>query len=372
MSAIDRRLITHANWPLLICTALLFAIGVANLYSASAVRIEDGLRVASFYEKQLVWGGIGLFAMLLIVCLDYRHLRILAQPVFLLAVVLLALVPLIGVTKNGSTRWLDFGVTEFQPSELAKIAVLLLGAAMLSRRKSSLGWLDLFQILGVCAIPCVLIFMQPDLGTALNLLLLLGGLMLYQGIQPRVFKILCCIVPLSLPLAWFGILADYHKQRILTFLDPLQDIKGAGYQIYHSQIAIGSGRLWGKGFQGGTHHLFKFLPEKHSDFAVAVFSEEWGFVGCVVLMALFCIFLLCIVNTARDAKDRFGSMLCAGVFFYFFWQILINTGMVVGLMPVVGIPLPFISYGGTAMLVNFIMLGLVLNVSMRRFMFKSH
>ena len=130
--------------------------------------------------------------------------------------------------------------------------------------------------------------------------------------------------------------------------------------------------MWGKGFQGGTHHLSRFLPEKHSDFAVAVFSEEWGFVGCVALMTLFCIFLVCIINTARDAKDRFGSLLCAGVFFYFFWQILINTGMVVGVMPVVGIPLPFISYGGTAMLVNFIMLGLVLNVSMRRYMFKSH
>ncbi len=230
----------------------------------------------------------------------------------------------------------------------------------------------LFQVFGVCLIPCVLIFIQPDLGTALNLLLLLGGLALYQVIRLRVFKVLCVILPFSLPLAWLGILADYHKQRILTFLDPLQDIKGAGYQIYHSQIAIGSGQMWGKGFQGGTHHLSRFLPEKHTDFAVAVFSEEWGFVGCVVLMTVFCIFLLSIINTARDAKDRFGSLLCAGVFFYFFWQILINIGMVVGLMPVVGIPLPFISYGGTAALVNFILLGLVLNVSMRRYMFKTN
>jgi rod shape determining protein RodA len=128
--------------------------------------------------------------------------------------------------------------------------------------------------------------------------------------------------------------------------------------------------MWGKGFQEGTQSLLRFLPEKHTDFAVAVFSEEWGFFGCVALLALFCCFLLCIIYTARNAKDHFGSIVCAGVFFYFFWQILINVGMVVGLMPVVGVPLPFISYGGTATIVNFIMLGLVMNVSMRRFMFK--
>ncbi len=372
MSAMDRRLITHANWLLVFCTALLFGFGMVNLYSASAVRLEDGLRFMPYFDRQLLWGALGLGAMVLTTAIDYRTLRVLAPPIFLVSVILLVLVPLIGETKNGATRWINLGFTEFQPSELAKIAVLLLGSTLLSRRKSSLGWIDLFQVFGVCLIPCVLIFIQPDLGTALNLLLLLGGLALYQGIRLRVFKVLCVVLPLSLPLAWLGILADYHKQRILTFLDPLQDIKGAGYQIYHSQIAIGSGQMWGKGFQGGTHHLSRFLPEKHTDFAVAVFSEEWGFVGCVVLMTVFCIFLLSIITTARDAKDRFGSLLCAGVFFYFFWQILINIGMVVGLMPVVGIPLPFISYGGTAALVNFILLGLVLNVSMRRYMFKTN
>ena len=147
--------------------------------------------------------------------------------------------------------------------------------------------------------------------------------------------------------------------------------KRKGYHIIQSRIAIGSGELWGKGFKEGTQSQLRFLPERHSDFAVAVFGEEWGFVGCVALVTLFCLFLLSIFSTAAQAKDRFGSMLVVGVFFYFFWQILINMGMVIGIMPVVGIPLPFISYGGSATVVNFTLLGIVLNVSMRRFMFKG-
>ena len=170
---------------------------------------------------------------------------------------------------------------------------------------------------------------------------------------------------------WFVGMHDYQRQRILTFLDPGNDPRGTGYHIIQSRIAIGSGELWGKGFREGTQSQLRFLPERHSDFAVAVFGEEWGFVGCVALVTLFCLFLLSIFSSAVQAKDRFGSTLVVGVFFYFFWQIFINMGMVIGLMPVVGIPLPFISYGGSATVVNFTLLGIVLNVSMRRFMFKS-
>lgn len=369
MAAMDRRLITHANWSLLGFTAVLFFIGVGNLYSASGVRIEDGIMVAPFYQKQLVWGAIGLLCMAACTLFDYRHLRSFSFPFFILAVILLLLVPLVGKTVYGAKRWLDLGLFSLQPSEVAKIATLLLGATLLARYKSSLTWMELFFVLTVVAIPCTLIFLQPDLGTTLLIVFLLGGLILFHGIKKYVFKTCCVIFPLTLPMSWFG-LKDYQKERILTFLDPSRDPQGAGYHINQSQIAIGSGELWGKGFQGGTQSLLRFLPEKHTDFALAVFSEEWGFEGCILLLTLFCAFLLCIINTARGAKDQFGSMLCAGVFFYFFWQILINMGMVVGLMPVVGVPLPFLSYGGTATIVNFIMLGLVLNVSMRRFMFK--
>jgi rod shape determining protein RodA len=170
-------------------------------------------------------------------------------------------------------------------------------------------------------------------------------------------------------LSW-NFLHDYQKERILTFLNPERDPLGSGYHIIQSQIAIGSGRFWGKGFLEGTQSQLRFLPEKHTDFAFAVFGEEWGFVGSVILLILFCFFLYQVFLVSQEAKDKFGTYLAIGVFFYFFWQILINMGMVLGLMPVVGIPLPFISYGGSASLVNFCLIGLVMNVSMRKFMFK--
>jgi len=370
MSLIDRRLFTHMNWALLGCVLLLFFAGVGNLYSASGMRQEDGITLSSFYQRQMIWGMIGFSVMLLTITFDYRQLRNLAWPLLFITVILLAAVPVIGVTVNGAKRWLPLGVFNFQPSELAKLTVLILGARLLSRDGRPLGWGEFLRILLVGFIPAAFIIAQPDLGTTLNLILLLGGIILFHGLKAGVLKVCFVAAPCMLPLLWFS-MKDYQRQRILTFLDPSNDPRGAGYHIIQSQIAIGSGQIWGKGFLEGTQSQLRFLPEKHSDFAMAVYGEEWGFVGCIVLLILFCAFLLTIFNTVVEAKDRFGSMLAAGVFFYFFWQILINMAMVMGLMPVVGIPLPFISYGGSATLINFALVGIVLNVSMRRFMFKG-
>lgn len=370
MSLVDRRLLTHMNWPLLASLLLLFGVGILNLYSASGTRLEDGMDLAPFYQRQLIWGAGGLMAMLICMSFDYRHLQSFSIFLFALSVILLLMVPIFGKVIYGARRWIDLGLFNFQPSEAAKLAVLTMGARVLAMDSDPLSWGPLFRALLIGLIPAVLVMMQPDLGTGLTILALIGGMTLYHGLKPRVFKTCMVILPMLLPLSWF-MLHDYQKLRILTFMDPANDPRGAGYHIIQSQIAIGSGQLWGKGFLQGTQSQLRFLPEKHTDFAVAVFGEEWGFVGCILLMALFCTFLLGIFNTVRDAKDRFGSTLAAGIFFYFFWQMLVNTGMVVGLMPVVGIPLPFISYGGTATLVNFALVGLVLNISMRRFMFKS-
>ncbi len=367
------RIITHANWLLVALTALLFATGMVNLYSASAVRVEDGIRLAGYYSSQLQWGAMGLGCMVFCMIFDYRHLRGLALPLFIASLAMLALVPVAGKTVNGATRWLALGSFNVQPSELAKISVLIMAAKLLSRGKEPLGWQDLGLTLGMAILPVAMIIVQPDLGTALNILLLVGGMILYRGVRASILKSGLAFMLASPLILWKCVwprLHDYQKLRVLTFLDPFNDPKGAGYHIIQAQIAIGSGQIWGKGFLQGTQSKLRFLPEKHTDFAIAVFGEEWGFVGCVALVCLFCLFLLSIFTTARDAKDRFGSMLAAGVFFYFFWQILINIGMVIGLMPVVGIPLPFISYGGSATLVNFCLLGLVLNISMRRFVFK--
>lgn len=369
MTPIDRRLITHANWGLVGFTALLFFVGVANLYSASGIRLGEGLEVASYYQKQCVWGAIGMGAMLLAMSIDYRHLKNLDRLIYFASIIMLILVLVMGKSTKGAARWLSFGGLTIQPSELAKIGVLLMGAKMLSATRQSLGWLRLGAVLLMGLVPAALIFRQPDLGTCLLVILLLGGMILYHGVRPNVLKICLLAGPALLPIGWL-FLKPYQKRRLLTFLDPGSDPLQSSWHINQSHIAIGSGQVWGKGFLEGTQNQLRFLPEKHTDFAISVFGEEWGFVGCMLLLTVFCFFLTSILNTARDAKDRFGSTLAAGIFFYFFWQILINMGMTMGLLPVVGIPLPFISYGGSATVVNFFLLGLVLNVSMRRFVFK--
>ncbi len=366
----DRQFIFNLNWVLLGLALMLFGLGVLNLYSASSLRLEEGLTLTPFYKRQLVWGLIGLGGMIVCIVFDYRHLEILAWPLFLAALALLLIVPFWGKTIYGATRWVSLGILNVQPSEVAKVSVLVLGARMLAKVSGPLGWGELGKVMGMVLLPAALIAAQPDLGSALNLVLLVGGMLLFKGIRKNVFKALAFLIPAVLPFGWF-FLHDYQKQRILSFLSPGQDPLGAGYHIIQSEIAIGSGRLWGKGFLGGTQSQLRFIPEKHTDFALAVFGEEWGFAGCVVLLSLFCLFLYQITLVAQSSKDGFGTFLAAGVFWYFFWQVLINMGMVLGLMPVVGIPLPFISYGGSSTLVNFCLIGLVLNVSMRRFVFKK-
>ncbi|MDY0275930.1 MAG: rod shape-determining protein RodA [Desulfomicrobium sp.] len=367
---IDRRLFFHINWGLLVLVAMLFVVGAINLYSASTLRGSEGLELDVYFNKQLLWGGASLCAMTLVVIFDYRHFQAIAWPLFLLSFALLLGVALAGKSISGAKRWLDLGFFHFQPTELAKIAVLILTARILSRIEGRLGWINLGKTVLIGLIPAIIIIKQPDLGSALNIMLILGGMVLFKGLTPAVFRTLLVCIPITLPFGWF-FLHDYQKKRILTFLDPGNDPLGAGYHIIQSQIAIGSGGFWGKGFLEGTQSQLRFLPEKHTDFAFAVLGEEWGFFGSILLLVLFCSFLYQIYVVSLEAKDDFGRYLVAGVFFYFFWQILINMGMVLGIMPVVGIPLPFISYGGSASVINFCMIGLVLNIAMRRFMFKK-
>lgn len=371
MNPFGHRLFAYINWGLVACLFVLFFIGVGNLYSASGMRMETGLTIGTYYQRQMLWGGVGLLGMFVAMTFDYRQLRNFAWPFFIFSLVLLLLVPIMGKKVYGATRWLSLGFMSIQPSEIAKIAVLILAARLLAHDGGSLGWGNFVKVLLVGLVPAVFIILQPDLGTTLNLLLILGGMIVFHGLKASVFKVCALLAPCLGAFMWFVVMHDYQRQRILTFLDPSNDPRGAGYHILQSQIAIGAGQMWGKGFLEGTQSQLRFVPEKHSDFAIAVFGEEWGFVGCMVLLMLYCLFLLAIFTTVADAKDRFGSTLAAGVFFYFFWQICINIGMVIGLMPVVGIPLPFMSYGGSSTLVNFILVGIVLNVSMRRFMFKG-
>ncbi len=367
---LDSKLLSEMNWGMIICSFLLMTLGLINLYSASSISDESGISYNPYFQKQIIWTCMGFVCLLVASVVNYHLLEKVAFPFYLLVIILLILVHLVGFSAGGAKRWIDLGFMSLQPSEFAKFAVLIVGAKMLAKDKNSLGWIELFKIFIMAFLPFILVVTQPDLGTALMLFLLLGGMVLYHGIQWKILRLAFVLIPLTLPLAWF-LLKDYQKQRILTFLDPSQDPRGAGYHIIQSQIAIGSGELAGKGFQEGTQSQLRFLPEKHTDFAIAVLSEEWGFIGALVTISLFCLFLLTIFFSVRDSQDRFGSLLCTGIFFYFFCQILINIGMVIGIMPVVGMPLPFISYGGSAMLVNCVLVGIVFNVSIKRSFFKN-
>jgi len=366
----EKRRFLEMNWGLVIMALLLFGVGLVNLYSSSSIRTANGITVGPYFQKQVIWGCVGVIFMILSTLISYRTIERYTLFFYVLVVVLLCVVSFWGKSVYGARRWLDFGVMSLQPGELAKFSVLLFGASELGKECIALGWHGLLKIMAIGLIPAILIFEQPDLGTALTVLVVAVGMTLFHGIRWKVFRVCLCVIPLIVPLCWLG-LRDYQRKRILTLLDPGSDPFGSGYHIIQSQIAIGSGQLFGKGFQAGTQSQLRFLPEKHTDFAIAVLGEEWGFVGCMLLLILFCLFLLSIYFTAKKSQDRFGSILCSGVFCYFFWQIFVNMGMVVGLMPVVGIPLPFISYGGSSLLVNCILVGLVLNVSMQRYLFRK-
>jgi len=236
MSPFDRRVLTHINWVLTVLVALLFGVGVLNLYSASGIRLADGLSFNPFYHKQLLWGLVGLAGMTVFMLFDYRRLKTLSWPIFIVTVALLLCVPLFGTTVYGAKRWISFGFFNIQPSELAKITVLIIGARILAARQGKLGWGELLTVLAVGLIPAGLVIIQPDLGSGLNILLLLGGLILYRGLTANVLKFLLVAVPAILPMGWF-FLHDYQKRRILTFMDPGSDPRGSGWQIIHSQIS---------------------------------------------------------------------------------------------------------------------------------------
>ncbi len=362
--------LSKVNWGLLLFTLAIIAAGLLNMSSTSAVYNGNIITHEPFFQRQVIWVGAGLVVMFVISFIDYKYYEFIGYPFYAAVLILLILVPIMGVSAGGAKRWLNVGFMNIQPSEFAKLSILILGAKFLAKDGAALSWWGLIRVSLIVAIPFVLVVTQPDLGTSLVLLFILGGMVLFHGIQWRVFRILLLVVPCIMPFVWFA-LKDYQRQRILTFLDPTIDPQGAGYNIIQSQIAIGSGQFLGKGFHSGTQNQLQFLPEKHTDFAIAVFAEEWGFVGIFILLCLFSVFLYSIYLGARDAKDRFGSLLCAGIFFYFFLQVLINIGMVIGIMPVVGMPLPFISYGGSSMLLNCFFIGIVFNVYAHRSIYKN-
>ncbi len=363
----DRRLIYHFEWVLLLTVLLLAGIGIINLYSATA---NWTYGAPPLYIKQLVWLGSGLVVALLVCLFDYRHLQYLAVHSYLVGVGLLIAVALLGHTTMGATRWIHLGFINVQPSEVIKVAIILLFARLLSKTASpqGFGMKDLWRPFLWLLLPTVLILKQPDLGTSVMVVLIALSMLMFAGLRRATTIWLSLLALVTLVMSWFG-LHDYQRARVRTFLNPEADPLGSGYHIIQSKIAVGSGGLFGKGFLEGTQAQLSFLPERHTDFAFSVFAEEWGFVGCLLLLLLYLFLVAWGMYIARQASDQFGLFLAVGVTAMFFWHIVVNLAMVIGLLPVVGVPLPFFSYGGTSMVTMMIGVGLLMNVSMRRFMF---
>ncbi|MHB8070010.1 MAG: rod shape-determining protein RodA [Desulfobaccales bacterium] len=364
----DRRLVQNFDWLFLAFVLIIAAMGIVNLYSAGFNRTPLG--ATPIYLKQVYWLGVGLILMGVTVLYDYRHLQKLAYPLYILTIILLLAVMFGGKMVSGSRRWLPLGPFGFQPSELAKIAIILVMARYFNRRLpgSPMRLKELLAPMALVLLPVLLIVKQPDLGSGLLVLLVALSMILFVGVNWRTLLGSTLSLVLASPLIWH-FLKDYQRQRVLTFLNPEQDPLGAGYHIIQSKIAVGSGQFWGKGFLHGTQSQLQFLPEQHTDFVFSVFAEEWGFIGSTFLLLLFTGLTLWGLQIARDCKENFGHLLALGVTSLIFWQFFINLGMVTGLLPVVGIPLPLFSYGGSSLITTLLGVGFLLNIRMRRFLF---
>jgi rod shape determining protein RodA len=362
----DRRLLTHFEWLLPLLAITVSTLGILTVYSAS---YAPGDTAPPMAVRQLTWFVAGLAAMLAMLSFDYRRLERHAYLIYLGVLLLLLAVPLIGQVGGGSRRWIRFGPVSLQPSEFVKLAMVLVCARHFSLTPpAKLGLRTAAVPLLLAAVPTAAVLLQPDLGSAALLVFLTLTMLVLGGVQLRWLALLASPVVVLAPFLWAG-LKEYQQKRILTFIDPSQDPLGAGYHVIQSKIAVGSGMLWGKGFLQGTQNHLSFLPEQHTDFIFSVFSEEWGLAGAALLMGCYLALLLRGTAIAARARNRFGALLVMGVLTVIFWQVVVNVGMVTGLLPVVGIPLPMFSYGGSSMLCLLAGIGLIMNVSMRRFLF---
>ncbi len=367
---IDRRLVQYFDWGMLTLTVMVGALGLVALYSA--VHAGTDTTQVDLFTKQLIWYGAGAVVMVVAFLFDYKSYEKWAYLFYGLCIILLAAVLFYGKYVGGSRRWLALGPVSIQPSEIVKLAVIIVLAKYYARVCTTRGISarELITPVVLTAIPFFLVVRQPDLGTAMIIALIAVAMTLYAKIERRTLIVIVLAGALTVPLVW-SLLKGYQKQRILTFLNPDRDPLGAGYHIIQSKIAVGSGMLTGKGFLKGTQNALDFLPEQHTDFIFSVLAEEWGLLGALTVLVVFLLFTIWGLQIAQRSRDPFGTILAVGVTAMIAWQIFINIGMVMGLMPVVGVTLPFISYGGSSIITMMAGVGLLLNVSMRRFMFES-
>lgn len=367
----DRRTFKNFDWLTLALVLAISLVGTLTIYSGTRPEME-GAAHSYFFLKQLIWIGIGMAVLVLVCLIEYQWFARFAMVFYIVGLALLVFVLARGRIGLGAQRWISLGPLSFQPSEIFRVVFVVMLARRLSEAPSPLTIRDFSRIAPLMwLLPFALLVKQPDLGTACTVAAIFFFVSFTRGMDRKLVLGLAVFAIISLAffwqLFWQDFLKDYQRNRLVAFLDPQIDPAGIGYHISQSKIAIGSGMVFGKGFLSGTQGPFRFLPERHTDFIFSVFSEEWGFIGCLVLLFLYFAFLMRGLDTARKAKDEFGALLALSITIMFAIYFFFNIGMTMGIMPVVGIPLPFMSYGGTAVLGNFAAAGLLMNVRLRRF-----
>ena len=357
--AFDLQLATYA--------ALLAATGLVMAYTNSVESGRTPLEAGTTFTRGLMWAGIAVVTFLTATAFDYRWLKTLAWPVYGLQLALLVLTLAIGDGVGGSARWVSLGPLTFQFSELGKILMILVLANYLSANQGRLDSLP--AILGACFLvgpPLALVMLQPDLGTSLCFVAILAGMLWMSGASLRWLLVLGAGVVAMVPVAWTYVLRDYQKERLTAFLSADKDIQGAGYQLHQAQIAIGSGGVMGKGLTNGTQSQGDFLPVQTTDFVFAILAEELGFIGSLVLFSLFALLIWRLLVSGWRSRDPFGTMVAAGLASVILFQLTVNIGMVMGIMPITGIPLPFVTHGGASLVSFAIGLGIVQSINIRQ------
>lgn len=372
---IDKKLFRNFDYTLLVTVLLIIAFGLIILSSATHITMERGGDQYAYVKKQTMSIIIGFAAIVFILSINYNSLARYYRVLYVINILLLLAVKFVGKEAKGAQSWIPLGFFNLQPSELAKIFVIITFAAYLVQRQGELKtFKDILPSFLHMGIPMLLILMQPDLGTALVFTAIFFGMLFIAGANPKVLLsvILAGAVAVSvvlygqLALGWEKPLKPYQLKRLTVFVDPYQDMRGSGYHVIQSQVAIGSGGLWGKGLFKGSQNQLNFLPEQETDFIFSVVGEELGFAGVSVVLLLFFILVYRGIRIAAKARDLFGTLLATGIVSMITFHLLINIGMTAGIMPITGIPLPLLSYGGSAMLANLMAMGILLNINLRR------
>ncbi len=350
-----RTWVVQWEWRLLAAAVALSLMGALAMVSAASM-----LNPALAW-RHAIWIGLGVLLSLAAAYTNYRQWSAFSVVLYGVSVISLMLVLAVGHTRLGATRWLSVLGLSLQPSELAKFALVWLLARYVAGQPSPLPLRSVLVSLAMMGVPALLIFIQPDLGSASILVAIWLGIVWAAGMPARVLMGMSALALALLPVGWH-LLKDYQRDRLMVFLNPHVDPLGAGFSIIQSTIAIGSGQLWGRGWLAGTQNQLNFLPERHSDFIFSVIGEEWGFLGCAAVVAGFAILLTRSLRVAQATSDPYGRLLAVGVFSWVAYQTCVNMGMVMGILPVVGVPLPLISYGGSSMIAIWVAFGLLLSV----------